>query len=936
MVESIVVSDTRTDLRISVLGPLRAWRGEAQLDLGPIRQRALLAALVLRPDATVSQGELLDGVWGLEPPGTGDKVVPVYVYRLRKCLTAAADPAEPLIVRDRGGYRFAGAGAAVDTTLLDSVAAEASAAEQAGELEAAVVTQARALDLFQGEPLSGLPGPYAAGERFRLAERKIALLQEKLEWQLRLGWHTETVGELSALAPVHPHSEPLCALLMRALYGSGRRADALAAFTRLRRRLVDDLGVEPGEELRQVHQAVLREDDLRLGIIRERPQEAAPDRQAVAPQADRPAERRGPEPRAHDELPVGVVALSGRDKELASLTAPGEPRVISVDGVAGAGKTALAVRAAHILRDRYEDGCLYVELHGHSEDGWPPSPQHTLRRLLRTVGAPADLDDPGDLDELAARWRAATAGLRLLLVLDDAAGAEQVRPLLPGGRGSTVLVTSRRRLAGLDVDRRVTIGPIDLEAAEGMLSRIVGEPRATRERGAVRTLARLCGRLPLALRIAAARLQNRPAWTVEYLVGRLADDGERLGELTAEDRSVESAFHNSYERLPFAEQRAFRALGLAPAVELDRLALAAMLGCTARAAERSLENLVDANLLQQPVAGRYRLHEIVAVYARRLSEDEPGDEAAEARDGVLRLFLAAARCASDQGLSGFPTGPSGLSGLDAAGDVPFNGRREAAAWLNASVDRLPDVVAHAAETGRIDYACWIAEALVDHLTRQGRYEECRAAIDAALPHVTGCSDRRMVSSLRIALGITCGLQGRVEQARAWFKDALQISRRAGDLHEQARALGNLGAVECAAGRHLEAAERLTEVLHLAGRLGDAWLTGAAVCDFGVIHHRLGRHEDALDCFARALTAAEEIGSPRLAGRTLYCSGGLHVDLGRQAEAAVLLRQAAELAEQAGDVPLHATVLTRLGMLHEATESLDAALDICVSSGFQRP
>ncbi|WP_246258266.1 AfsR/SARP family transcriptional regulator [Amycolatopsis anabasis] len=262
-----VVPMTGSRLRLSVLGPMRAWRGGEQLDLGPVRQQALLAALVLRPGLPVNRQELLDGVWGLEPPATN--VVPVYVYRLRKCLRPGGGPQDSMIDRDRSGYRFVGEGVRVDATRLEELAAEAGTAKRAGDLAAAVDKYTSALELFRGEPLAGLPGPFAEGQRRRLTERRIALLQEKLEWQLLLGRHAAVIGELSALTSAHPHHEPLAALLMRALHDSGRQADALAVFTRQRRRLVEDLGVEPGEVLRRAHRAVLRgESDLGAGAAR--------------------------------------------------------------------------------------------------------------------------------------------------------------------------------------------------------------------------------------------------------------------------------------------------------------------------------------------------------------------------------------------------------------------------------------------------------------------------------------------------------------------------------------------------------------------------------------------------------------------------------------------------------------------------------------------
>ncbi|MEV0661776.1 BTAD domain-containing putative transcriptional regulator [Actinomadura luteofluorescens] len=612
-------------LDFTVLGPVRAWRDGTRLDLGPLRQQALLAALLLRPDMTVSQRELLDGVWGVEPPGSGSKIVPVYVHRLRRCLgTLGEDAQEPVIARERGGYRFVSRGTAVDVMRLDEAADEAAAARRSGDPAAAASACLNALGLFQGEPLAGLPGPFAEAERLRLEERRLTLLQEKVECQFQLGRFEDAVGELHALIPKHPHSESLTSLLIRALYGSGRQADALAAYSHLRRRLVEDLGVEPGDRLRRVHQAVLRGDDAALDLV---PRDEA----GRGGSARVPSARRVP-----DELPAEVGELVGREDELALLTGGG-PAVAAVDGVAGAGKTALAVRAARALRGDHPDGCLFVELHGHSERQNAVPPERALRRLLRAVGAE---HASGDLDELAASWRSATAGLRLLLVLDDASGADQVRPLLPAGAGSRVLVTSRRRLVGLDVDRRVSLGPLTRQAAEALLTRIVGAERAAAEPVAVRELASMCDRLPLALCIAGARIQSRPAWAIGHLVRRMADARRRLGELTAEDRSVEGAFRLSYERLPSAERRAFRALGTAPDGRSGHRALAAALGWAAQGAERALENLVDANLVQQPSVHQYRLNGLLALFARELAAEE---SQAPGRANLVAVASAPAR-----------------------------------------------------------------------------------------------------------------------------------------------------------------------------------------------------------------------------------------------------------------------------------------------------
>ncbi|MBF9069749.1 winged helix-turn-helix domain-containing protein [Streptacidiphilus sp. NEAU-YB345] len=941
-------ADADQRLRFALLGPLQAWRGEADLELGPVREQAVLAALLLRAGRTVSRRQLLDDVWGSEPPASGDRVVPVYVYRLRRRLDArheevstprSTDPADSVIDSVRGGYRFAPGNACLDVARWEERAAEGRSAREAGDLDAAVGVWSTALGLFRGEPLAGIPGPFAEGERLRLAEHRLLVVQDKADCQLRLGRHAEVVAELFSLTATHPHNEALAALLMRALHAGNRQADALDVYAATRRRLVDAQGVEPGAELRRVHEAVLRGD-------------------ASGPRQPGLATR--PKRRARHELPVEIGDFTGRERELDLLVAPAAARGVTVrvvDGMAGVGKTALAVRAARTLRDEYPDGCLFVELHGNREsrDGREnresrerreaAGPHRVLRRLLRAVGA-SEGEDSEDLDELAASWRAATASLRLLLVLDDAARAEQVRPLLPAGSGSMVLVTSRRRLTGLDADRRLSLTPLGMEDAAGLLARIVGGTsggedardardarEAEREDAAVRRLAALCDRLPLALRIVGARIQDRPLWAVEALVAQLADDERRLDALAAEDRSVEVAFQVSYDQLPAAEQRAFRALGLSPTVRLDRLTLAALLGGTPGEAGRALESLADASLVQRVAAERYRLHDLVAVYARRIATTSrttaPPDaaspdmtspaDATAARSGVFGLYVAAAHSASDWGNPALRTGPQGTR--------PFADWEEATNWLDAAGGELVDVVGQAAATGHLDDACRIAEGLVDYLTRQGRFHECRTALELLVPLVDGAGDDgagvdgggddragdlRAAAALRTGLGIMYGLQGRYAPARTWFTEALDISRRAGDPHEQARASAGLGTFANLAGQIAESMSHFAEVISLSGELAhDDWLVGSIMTRAGDVHHQLGEHDKANARYLEAIALAERNGSPRLLGKTLLRLGGLQLDLGRPAEAAGTLGKAEDLARRLGDVPLYSAVLGRL-------------------------
>ncbi|MFJ4620111.1 AfsR/SARP family transcriptional regulator [Streptomyces sp. NPDC088812] len=908
-------------LRIALLGPLRAWRGGTPLDLGPVRRQAVLAALVLRADTQVSHEQLLDDLWDGRPPGSGHKVLPSHVHPLRKALdVVGAGPAESVIRSGKGRYRFVGHGVRLDVTELDERAAEARRARTSGDVTTAMDRFSEALSLFGGEPLTGLPGQRARAERRRLLERRLSLRLGRLECLVLLGRPADTLDELAALSASDPLDESVLALRMRALYGSGRQAEALNSYQDLRARLREELGIDPGEELRRTYDAVLRQDDGRLlgPAVRLRTppvtvHSTAPPTPAHAPAHTRPRPRR-----AVNDLPGDAGRLIGREAELALLIAPSDPgavSIVTVDGTAGVGKTALVVRAARELSARYPDGCLFMDLRAHSTQR-RQSPEQALQRLLRSLD-PATGELPGELEELTAVWRATTSPLRLLLVLDDALDADQIRPLLPAGAGSRVLVAGRRRLAGLDADRRVTLEHLAGGDAVSLLRHIIGEERAGREPEATRRLAGLCDGLPLALRIAGSRLQNRATWTVEYLVGRMAGDEHRLGELSVGDRSVEAAFRLSYDQLAPEQQRAFRVLGLAPTVEFDALTPAAMLGRPSYDTERLLESLVDTSLVQEPRPGRYRLHDLVRVHARRVAEDVPA-EAVAARRAAFRLCLDAGRTASDWGAAGFPTGP-GPTG------TPFTDWRDAESWLEAAGNELSDVVGHAAALGEADHACWLAEALCDHLVRQGRYQESRTALEIALAHVDEATDRRMPAALRNCMAYTAIHQRRYRQAGAYANEALDLSRRRADPGEEARALLGLGALSLSVGEGDRAILHCSMAVDLAGRLGNGWVAWMACVILGLTHQFQGRNEEALACFADALVHAQEGGRPHMLGRVLSCAADAHLRLGHYGEARSRFREAIDLAAEVGDVFLCARSLTRLGTAEQGAGDTGAAI-----------
>ncbi|MFB7939990.1 BTAD domain-containing putative transcriptional regulator [Streptomyces sp. NPDC056049] len=877
-----------------LLGPVRLRHEDVRLPLGPVRRQAVLVALALRPGVLVTPEQLLDSVWGDDPPKSGRSVLPSYVYALRRDLELpGGEPGKSLIRGERGGYRLASDRFTLDLTDLAAYTDAARRARTAGDPAGAAEQLARALALFDGEPLAGLPGPFARQERERLLNRRREARVQRLECLVDLGRYGEVLDDLAELCASGPYDEPLAALRMRALHGSGRQGEALTVFADLSRLLRTELGASPGDALSRVHEAILRGDA------------------AAPPGSPEPARR------AVNELPGDAGRLIGRQTELARLTGaatPGAVTVRTVDGPAGVGKSALVVRAARELSGEFPDGCLYVDLQAHSAQG-RQTPVRTLQRLLRTLSTETG-ELPGELDDLVSVWRTATSGLRLLMVVDDALDADQVRPLLPAGAGSRVLVAGRRRLGGLDADLRVTLEPLESDESVSLLADIIGAQRSHQEPEAIRRLASLCDGLPLALRLAGSRLQNRTGWTVEHLVGRMTGD-DRLGQLSAGDRSVETAFQMSYDHLPPEQRRAFRALGVTPTVEFDTLTPAAMLGLPGAETEALLEELVDTSLVQQPRPGRYRLHDLVRAHARRLATATPG-ETADARGAAFRLHLDAARMASDWGVNGFPTGPRPQAG-------PFAGWQEAQAWLDTAGSELADVVGHAASVGDADHACWLAEALTDYFVRQGRYHEAETTVETALAHVDGTTDPRMRLALWNCLGYTAIHQRRYKRARTCLEQTLGLLADRPDTHEESRTRTAMGAMALSLGDAGSAIRHTTEGLALARGIGSDWVAATALVVQGLSYYFDRQNERALACFSDALPHAEAIGRPRMLGRALSCAADAHLRLGRFEQAKHHLRAAVVLVDQVSDFFLCARSLTRLGTAEQADGDPEAAV-----------
>ena len=891
-----------------LLGPLEVMHGGRPLPIRSAKHRMLLAGLLLHPGQLVTMDELAEMIWGDALPADPRKVIHTYVARLRRVLGDGE-----LIQSRPEGYLSAVTPDDTDVGQFELLLEQAGGAARAGDLHAESAILAEALALWRGEPLADVPSEKLHRDTVaQLAEQRLDALCHRVEADLRLGRHGELVAELRILTERHPLREQFWAQLMTALYRCGRQADALKAYQRAARLLAEELGVDPGPELHAVHQAILARDPAL-------------------------AETEPADPWVRQtQLPLDMADFTGRadlaGQILRLLAADRGVPIVALSGPPGVGKTTLAIHAGHQLAERFPDGQLYVDLHGATADLHPLPPLEVLGRFLRSLGIEAAAV-PADVEEASAVFRSRITGRRLLVVLDNAADAAQVAPLLPGSPGCGVLVTSRRVLPALAGARHLPLNVLPTAEAVELLGRLTGHARVSAEPAAAAEVARCCGYLPLALRIAGARLAARPGWPVRVLAERLADAQRCLDELQLSEVGVRASFQVSFQQLSGsadaldrAAAEAFGLLGVPDGPELSLQAAARLLDQPDDAADRVLERLVDAHLVQSPAPGRYRLHDLLRLYARELASGrQPPPVRACALTRVLQFYVAS----TWQTLAVLRPGDYRLARADPRwrdGGLRFDDQQAALGWLEAERASLLAAVRQAVATPGVpaEIGMQVAHALFGFFWVHSHQDDWMQADQIALGIARQANDLAAQAQTHNDLGAGYYRQGRYDQALACLQQSLAIRRTLDDRLGQALSLGNLGNIYQVQGCLEEALACLRESLAICSELGDRRGQASCLANLGELHRRQGRYAEALACLKESLAIRQDMADRHGQAHSLSNLGVVHQRQSRHGDALACLRESLAICSELGDRRGEAVNLRELGVTLRASGRLEDA------------
>jgi DNA-binding SARP family transcriptional activator/tetratricopeptide (TPR) repeat protein len=945
-------------MRFSLLGPLVVTNsaGDPVTLAGP-RLRVLLAALLLHANIPVPADELAEMVWDGVPPTRAIVTLRSYVRRLRR----AVEPGAARIAASGPGYVIRVEQAELDVLEFEALCRDTRVALKAGEWADASAAATGALGLWRAAPLLDVPGEALRGQFVpRLERLRLQVLEDRFDAGLRLGHRQELIPQLLEVTAAYPLQERFHAQLMLALASTGRRAQALQVYQKAREVLVDELGIEPGPELRDIHRQILADD---LAEMTGTPDDGA-GTAVGGTLAGAAGALTGPEPVVPRELPAPVAHFVGREAETTALTAlldkstepaPGALVISAIGGTGGVGKTALAVHWAHQVAGRFPDGQLYVNLRGYDPDE-PVTPADALAGFLRALGIPGQ-DIPPEEYQRAARYRSLLAGKRMLIVLDNARSAEQVRPLLPGAPSCVVVVTSRDSLAGLvarDGAARLDLDLMPLMDAAGLLQTLIGA-RAAADPEATVLLAQQCSRIPLALRVAAELAVARGDVPLAGLVDELGDEQQRLSLLDADGdprTAIRAVFSWSYRHLDTGTARTFRLASLHPAPDFSLHAVAALTSTTLEDSRRMLRLLARAHLIQQTSSGRYGMHDLLRAYARELAtadDDEDGQRAALTQ--LLDYYLHSAAAAMDTlhpaERHRRPRVPPAATPAPAVTEPAA-----ARAWLDAERANLVAITTHAATHGWPAHATQLADTLFRYLAagsycqdailiytharaaarragdpaaeatalnhvagiyfQQSRYQQAADHLEQALALFRQIGDHGREADMLSNLVVICSVQGRYQEASTFNAQALDTYRQAGDLTGEMKCLGNLANIEERQGRYPQAARHHQQALAIARKLDDRHTECIALLALGEVLMRQGDLPQADSYLGQAIALCRETSNRFYLARALTRTGDVRRRQRRHQEARDHLQEALALCKETGDRSGEADALNSLG------------------------